>query len=457
MNLRFRREIIAPWALRPTIQGLVYRPTHPREVPLYLSEVKGSLTVRGNGRSYGDVCVNPGGYHLNTLQLNKFLEFDDACGRLTCQAGVTLEEITALTLPKGWFLAVTPGTAKVTVGGCIGCDVHGKNHHHHGSFASTVLDFEIVTAQGLVLNCSRTNHQDLFWATVGGLGQTGVITRVTLQLMRVESAWMKVCYLRTKNLDETLELQDEYAKSTYSIAWIDSLARGQNLGRGIIMLGEHATLADLSVMSPSLLEKPLTVSAASNWNLPFFAPSGLFGSHVWKLFNQFYYQKHPNSAEPCLVDCQKYFYPADGVGNWNRIYGRRGFIEYQIAVSLAKGHEILRYIVEKLSRTGNGSFMAGLKCFGPGNCAPLSFPMEGYTLAVDMPVGNEQQGKLLAHLDELVAEAGGRVYFAKDSRLIPHCLPKMYPRYREWLDVVNQYDPNNLFSSGLVKRLGLRP
>jgi len=448
-----RREQLSPWALRPTITGRVFRPAFVTEVPRYLQDVDGGLLPIGARTAYGDACVNPGGHHLDTEQLNKLLAFDDSVGRLTCRSGVTLKDLLSFSVPRGWFLQVVPGTMRSTVGGAFACDIHGKNHHVQGSFASTVSGIEIITADGQTRECSRDVNPELFWTTAGGLGQTGIITKLTLQLLKIESAWMVVRQVKTRDLDHTMTAS-ESSDWPYSVSWIDSLARGRRLGRGVLMLGRHATADDMRHMSPSLA--PFSDFRTTRISLPFFVPRWLTGSLMWRTLNGVYYDLHRASTQPFLTHFRPYFFPLDRVSHWNRIHGRKGFLEYQIAMPVAAASAVFREILERLSLSGNGSFVAGIKCFGAGNPGPLSFPIKGYTLAVDMRATGETQDLLLRRLDEAVALGGGRVYLVKDSRLTPSLVDAMYPRRREWAEKVNGYDPEGVFTSSLVRRLRLR-
>ena len=457
MSLRARRQSLSPWALRPTIFAPVVRPENAREISPVLRDTEGSLLARGAGTAYGDACVDERGTHIATARLNKFIEFDAGIGEITCQAGTTVGELLDVVLPRGWFLKATPGTAFSTLGGCMACDVHGKNHHVAGSFASQVSAIELVTADGELRRCSLRENADLFWATAGGLGQTGIITKVTLSLSRVESAWIKSRHFVTRDFDETLAMIEAHADATYSVSWIDSLARGAGMGRGVVMLGEHATLADLHDLDSSKAARPFDSPAGSRLTLPIHPPPWAATAAPFRIFNALYHRRHHRlQKDPRLVSYRSFFYPLDGVRQWNRVYGRPGFLEYQVGVPLAGGDRICRHICETLSRTGNGSFLAVIKRMGPANEGPLSFPMEGYTLAIDMPARGPEQASILAGLDRAVAEAGGRVYLVKDSRLGPEWIDAMYPRRREWAAMVERYDPAHRFSSNLVRRLRLR-
>jgi decaprenylphospho-beta-D-ribofuranose 2-oxidase len=448
-----RIEKLSPWALRPTITGGVLYPPTRDQVPALLQPVAGGLLPIGALRSYGDSCVNPGGTHLSTNAFTQFFEFDEATGAVSCDSGVTLRTILERTASRGWFLPIVPGTMLSSVGGAVSCDVHGKSHHRHGSFSASVIQFELITANGQTHICSREQNPELFWATIGGLGQTGVITRVSLELARISSAYISMQHARTQNLEETLKLcltlEDDF-----SVCWVDSLARGKHLGRGVLMVGHHASAEEVAELSPDLA--PFSSPRELHLKLPFFVPSVLTGQLTWRAFNAAYYAAEGRHPPHRLLHYRPYFFPLDGVAHWNRIYGRNGFLEYQFAVPIEAAEPVCREVLDCLSRSGNGSFLAVLKRLGPSSGGHLSFPIEGITLAVDMPAGGPEQDAILRHLDEVVANAGGRIYLVKDSRMDASFVPRMYPRLNEWAEIVNRHDPEQLFTSSMVRRLNLR-
>jgi decaprenylphospho-beta-D-ribofuranose 2-oxidase len=454
---RARSEFITPWGLQPRIHTGIYRPENECDVVEVCSLRRGSVLARGSGTAYGDACVNSGGWHVSTKRLNKILEFSSITGRIVCQAGVTLGEIIQLVLPHGWFLPATPGTMRATVAGCFACDVHGKNHHVNGSFASHVLGLQIVLANGESRSCSPLLESDLFWATAGGLGQTGVITRLEIQMMQVSSAYIKSRCVVTRNLEETFECVEANDRSDYSVCWIDSLSTGKHLGRGVLMMGEHATQGE--VVEQRLCDSDSQAdfnSYHANLGIPFVAPRICSSPIVWQLFNAAYYKCHSRHAEERVIQLYPFFYPLDRVAHWNRIFGRKGFIEYQFAVPLKNAFGVCRQVLEALSNAKYGSFLAVLKKFGKANAGYLSFPIEGYTLAIDMRHEGVAQLDLLRRLDHVIADAGGRVYLVKDIRLDPNVLDAMYPKRQLWSEIVNGIDPTGVFSSSLVRRLGLR-
>ncbi len=411
------------------------------------------MIPRGLGRSYGDAAVSPGGVTLLVERLNRFLGFDPASGELRCEAGVTIEDLLVHLLPQGFFPPVTPGTRYVTLGGALAADVHGKSHHKDGAFSRHVNWFNLVTADGETRRCSRDEQPDLFWATLGGMGLTGVITDVSFRMKRVESAYLSVDYEKARNIDAALELfETTDQRYTDSVAWIDCLTRGPALGRSVLMRGNWAPA---SALPPRLAEAPLLVKSAGRKSIPFDAPGFALNPLSVKLFNAVFYHRHPIGRN-ILVPYEPFFYPLDRIRHWNRLYGKRGFLQYQCVLPFAGGREGLIRILELLSSEGHASFLAVLKRFGenePGQL--LSFPRPGYTLAVDLPRDGERQDRLLADLDRVVLERGGRVYLAKDARLSAETFLAMYPETGRWLEIKRRIDPERRFSSSLSRRLGL--
>ena len=339
------------------------------------------------------------------------------------------------------------------MGGCIACDVHGKNHHLTGGFLDHVLRFRLALADGRVVECSREENAELFLATAGGLGLTGVILDATLRLQRVSSAWMRVRYLKNRDLDATFAALERSEPEPYSVAWLDVLARGARLGRSVLMLGAHAAPDDLPAR---LRAAPLSCSPGRSFRLPFAAPSGVMAPPLVRLFNSAYYARFPGEGAPRMEPLRRFFYPLEAIHNFSLLYGRRGLVEYQFVVPVRAAHAVLRTAVERLSRAGMGSFLCVVKRMGPGDGAPMSFPAEGVTIAVDVPFRGEPLLAMLRDLDELVACEGGRVYLAKDSRLEPAFVDAMYPRRREWARLLDRIDPRRRFDSTLARRLGLR-
>ena len=438
------------WGRYPRGRARVLRPERVREA---VPPAADSVIARGQGRSYGDAAMSAEGVVMLTERLNRFLSFDEATGVLRAEAGATLAEVIDVLLPRGWFPPVTPGTKFVSLGGALAADVHGKNHHRDGTFGAHVTELEIVLADGTRRRCSPDREAELFWATVGGMGLTGIVTEVSLKLMRVESAHVVVRHSAAPGLDALLDMLagDEYDER-YSVAWVDSLARGRALGRGVLMTGEHATLAALSSLD---IENPLAATPRRNLNIPFDLPSWVLNPRSVAAFNELYFRRQGARDVPFVTDFESFFYPLDRVGGWNRMYGARGFVQYQCVLPPATARRGLRLLFEELSRTRRASFLAVLKRFGAEGRAPLSFPTEGYTLALDLPVTGADLFALLDRFDALVLEHGGRVYLAKDTRMKPATLRAMYPRFGEWLRVKERVDPAGRFASDLSRRLGM--
>ncbi|MDQ8705808.1 FAD-binding oxidoreductase [Streptomyces sp. LHD-70] len=411
--------------------------------------VRGGI-ARGLGRAYGDAAQNAGGAVLDMTGLDRIRTIDAQSGTVVCDAGVSLHRLMEVLLPLGWFVPVTPGTRYVTVGGAIGADIHGKNHHVSGSFTRHVTALDLLTADGEVRTLRRGDP--LFDATAGGMGLTGVVLRASVQLLPVETSLMSVDTERAADLDDLMSrLAETDHRYRYSVAWIDLLARGSALGRSVLTRGEHArldALPDRARRDP-LAFRPGTLPAP-----PAFVPEGLLGRTTVGLFNKLWYRKAPRSRTGELQRISTFFHPLDGVPHWNRIYGRGGLVQYQFVVGYgAEG--TLHRIVQRISERRCPSFLAVLKRFGSADPGWLSFPVPGWTLALDIPAGLPGLGGFLDELDEEVAAAGGRVYLAKDSRLRPELLAAMYPRLGEFRSLRAELDPSGVFTSDLARRLAL--
>lgn len=372
------------------------------------------IAVRGNGRCYGDASL--GEHIFSTKRLNKFISFDRLNGIIECESGVLLSEILEVIVHQGYFLYVTPGTKFVSVGGAIASDVHGKNHHLEGCFSEYVLEFDLMNERGDILKCSRTENEDLFWATIGGMGLTGIILSAKIQLKNIETAYIRQESIKAQNLDEIFQLFEESEDWTYNVAWIDCLQKGKNIGRSILMRGEHALKAELPKKQQDnalILKKKLMPT------VPFYFPSFVLNNLSVKAFNFLYFNKQQKKQVNNFVDYETFFYPLDAINDWNKIYGKKGFIQYQMVIPKEKGKAGMKKILETIANSGNGSFLAVLKLFGKHNpLAYNSFPFEGYTLALDFKV-NKKLEKLVEKLDEIVEEFGGRIYLTKDSMSKP--------------------------------------
>ncbi|MGY0492231.1 FAD-binding protein [Streptomyces sp. WG-D5] len=405
---------------------------------------------RGLGRAHGDAAQNAGGAVLDMTGLDRIHAIDAASGTVLCDAGVSLHRLMEVLLPLGWFVPVVPGTRHVTVGGAIGADVHGSDHHVRGSFARHVPAFELLTADGQVRLVERGS--ELFDATAGGMGLTGVVLTATVQLQGVQTSLMSVDTERATDLDDLMaRLTATDDRYPYSAARIDLLARGAATGRAVLTRGEHAPLDALPARAR---RAPLAFRPGRLPAPPSFLPEGLLGRTSAGLFNELRYRLAPRHRTGELQRLATFLHPLDGVPHWNRVYGRGGFVRYQFAVGYGE-EEALHRIVRRISARRCPSFLAVLKRFGAGDPGWLSFPMPGWTLALDIPANLPGLGAFLDALDEEVAAAGGRVHLAEDSRLRPELLAAMYPRLDDFRALRAHWDPRGVFRSDLSRRLGL--
>ncbi|HWD51150.1 MAG TPA: FAD-binding oxidoreductase [Acidimicrobiales bacterium] len=455
-----RRELLTGWGRTAPSAADVLHAVHPDDVPqAFAAEASDpanqrGLIARGLGRSYGDAAQNAGGLVVDATWLDAVHQIDLTHGLITVGAGVSLETLMERFVPLGWFVPVTPGTRMVTVGGAIAADIHGKNHHRDGSFCSHVTRMTLVTPTG-TREVSPGSDPDLFWATAGGMGLTGVITDATLQMIPVETSYLLVDTERAADLDDVMAKMvsgdDGYR---YSVAWIDCQSSGSRLGRSVLTRGDHARLDQLPDRLRRDPDRARAFHPRTLVTVPVTPPGGLLNPLTVGAFNEFWFRKAPKHQMAKPHHMTGFFHPLDGVGSWNRLYGPRGFLQYQFVVADEEG-ETVRRVIERLSALKLASFLAVLKRFGPGDPGPLSFPMAGWTLALDLPVGYHRLDGLLDELDQLVLAAGGRVYLAKDSRVSPEGFAAMYPRLGEWLAVRRRVDPDGRLRSDLGRRLGL--
>ncbi len=415
------------------------------------ADVRGVI-ARGLGRSYNNAAQSADGVVISTARMNRIIELDATTGLVTCEAGVSLEQLMVAGLPAGWFVPVSPGTRQVTIGGAIAADVHGKNHHVAGSFARHVPSLQILLPDGDVRTVTSSSDPALFWATAGGMGLTGIIVRATVQLKRVATSRVRVDTVRTADIDETMAMLAEHDRRyDYTVAWSDSMARGASLGRSVITSGDFADLADLP---PAYRADPFAFRPGTRVGVPAGFPPGLINRYTVRLANEAWYRKAPRSRTGELQTIGAFFHPLDGIRNWNRVYGPGGFRQYQYVVPFGQEAAVRRSF-ELVSAAHAPSFVTVLKRFGESDPGLLSFPMAGWTLALDFPARTPGLARLLGQLDQLVLEAGGRVYLAKDSRVPAEVLAGMYPRLPEFRKLRAELDPAEILASDLSRRLGL--
>lgn len=431
-------------------------PSSPRTVDELAALISGlgprGAIVRGLGRSYGDAAQNSGGTVIDLTGWTQIFDIDRAAATVTVEPGISLDALMRALLPLGLWLPVLPGTRQVTIGGAIAADVHGKNHHMSGSFGNHVIAMDLLLASGDTLTLTPDGPKaELFWSTVGGMGLTGIVTQATIALKRVESSFFLVDTERVANLAEllaTLSARDDDYE--YSVAWFDTATTGGSLGRAVVTRGHSARLADLE---PSQRASALALSAHEIGRIPFALPNGLVNRVTARAFNALWFAKAPAKRDHELQNVTQFFHPLDIIGDWNRVYGSRGFCQYQFVMPFG-AEDAFTMAVRRIAESPHVSSLNVLKRFGPANRSPLSFPIPGWTLAIDLPVRNGLQ-LMLDELDELVIAAGGRVYLAKDSRTSARALHAMYPRLDEFAALRATIDPSGRFHSDLSRRLDL--
>lgn len=438
------KKLITNWNNFPVVEAREISFDYEREIALKLAQ---SSIPHGNGRCYGDASLSSD--VVNTLRYDKVVAFDEVNGIITCQSGLLLSDLLQIIVPRGWFLPVTPGTKFITIGGAVASDVHGKNHHVDGSFSRHIVSMSLLTGTGGTIICSRDVYPDLFWATCGGMGLTGIILEVKFKLKRIHTSFIRQRQIKARNLEHVMTLFDENMGYTYSVAWIDCLKSGKNFGRSILMVGEHA------VQDEVVSEKTLIPKEKALFTVPFYFPSFVLNGFSVKMFNALYYLKNYKNIMDSVGHYDSFFYPLDSILSWNKIYGKKGFVQYQFVLPLEASKKGLVDILTRINRHGTGSFLAVLKLFGKQNDL-ISFPMEGYTLALDFPI-RPGLFEFLDELDTIVADYGGRIYLSKDARMKNEIFWKTYPRATEFRDILQKYDPDNRFVSRLSQRLMLKP
>jgi decaprenylphospho-beta-D-ribofuranose 2-oxidase len=456
-------EIVSGWGGTPVTASVVSRPTSPDELAKAgLDAGPRGVIARGLGRAYGDAAMNAGGLVVEATGVSGVLDLDPASGVVRALAGTSLDDLMRVSVPQGWFLPVTPGTRFVTLGGAIASDVHGKDHHAAGAFGSHVRSLVLALPDGSTRTLTPESTPREFWATCGGMGLTGTVVEATVAFRPIETSVLAVDTDRAPDLDSLLALLTEgESRYRYSVGWIDLIARGRSLGRSAILQGDFAARQALEgirrlpgdrlrakgLVDPLAFDPPPMVPAPP-------APSGLVNRWTMRAFNELWYHRYPKRRRGELQSISTFFYPLDMLDHWPRLYGPKGFLQWQCLVPFGR-EDLLRSVVETIAGSASASFLAVLKRLGHANPSPLSFPAPGWTLALDMPAGDRSLGEMLARLDHQVAEGGGRVYLAKDSCLHADLIPIMYPRLDEWRAVRDRLDPERHLVSDLARRLRL--
>jgi decaprenylphospho-beta-D-ribofuranose 2-oxidase len=413
---------------------------------------RGGVIPRGLGRSYNNAAQSGGGRVLSTARLNRIASLDPRTGIVVCGAGTSLEQLMVAALPHGWFVPVSPGTRQVTVGGAIAADVHGKNHHVAGSFGGHVRELTLLLPTGEPRTVTAEADHRLFWSTVGGMGLTGLVTAAAIQLKRVDTALVRVDTVRTADIDETMQTLAEHdGRYAYTVAWSDSTATGASLGRSVITSGDFAGEDELP---PSVRDRPFAFDPRARLTAPDLFPSGVLGRRSIRLANELWYRKAPRRREGQLQTIGQFFHPLDGIRDWNRLYGRAGFRQYQYVLPFGQEAAVRRSL-EIVSSVRAPSFVTVLKRFGPGDPGFLSFPLPGWTLALDFPARTPALLPLMDRLDRLLLDHGGRVYLAKDSHVTRSAFDAMYARADDFRQLRAEIDPDGVFGSDLSRRLGL--
>jgi decaprenylphospho-beta-D-ribofuranose 2-oxidase len=436
---------VSNWGRYPVVNAQTFTFRTVNELKSFVGTTSRFIT-RGSGLSYGDASLAP--VILSTLKFNKILEFDREKGCIRCESGVTLDDLLRVIVPAGWFLPVVPGTKYITVGGAVAADVHGKNHHKDGSFTKYVSSVDVMDHTGEVFQCTRKHNAELFHSTCGGMGLTGVILEARIQLTKVKTAYINQKNIMAGDLATLTSLLKEHDSSTFSVAWVDCLASGRNLGQGVVMLGEYAQVDELKATDR---EFPLKVHKRPRLSVPLTMPSWLLNGFTIGSFNYLFYKKHELSKKEFPVHYDQFFFPLDFIRHWNRLYGRRGFLQYQFVIPFKDGDRVMKEILQQISKSRLASFLSVLKLLGPGE-HPLSFAIPGYTLALDFPVSAELF-LMLDELDKIVASAGGRIYLAKDSRMKLETFKYGYPGAIQLQDQLRDKDPK--FGSMMSERLSI--
>ncbi len=439
----YREMNVSGWGRVKSGAAMVARPERVRDVARLFDDAKGKqVCSRGAGRSYGDCAVNSGGIIVNTDRLARILAFDEQTGEIAVEPGVTFENLLRTFLPRGWLVPVSPGTAFATIGGAVANDVHGKNHEHAGSFGQHVIEMDVMTPDGVLHTISPQSKPEWFHATIGGIGLTGIVTRILFRMLRVAGPCVQVTHRRIGDLDAFFSALQDAENSAYSVGWIDALARGKSTGRGILETAEPVAGVNCAARKPG----PKLVM-----DFPGIALNALSVA----AFNAIYFRRIPAEGRTVPAHYMDFFYPLDRIGNWNRIYGRRGFHQLQCVIPGAQSMKAISSLLQEIARERAASFLAVIKRLGPQRAGYLSFPMQGYTLAVDFPNGAAVTA-LYGRLARIVLDHGGRIYLAKDALLSASDFESMYPELPRFREAAAQMDPKGQMGSDIDRRLRIR-
>lgn len=436
---------ITGWGRFPVVTADIHEPVDFSSLQILLAsnDPASKLLPRGAGRSYGDSALAQ--TVISSRFMDNFSDLDHDKLTIRCGAGVTLDAILRVSIPHGWFLPVVPGTSHISVGGAIAADVHGKNHHVDGTFGDHVLAITLLLASGDLISCSPTKNRELFQATCGGMGLTGVIIDATIQLRAVSGVNIRRTALIAQNLKESFELFEQHSAHQYSVAWVDCLTGGAALGRSVVFAGDHI---------PDRSDRPAVYRSRFGMSVPFTPPGMLLNRHTMSLFNNSYFGLQRRKSKASTVGYNSFFFPLDNISNWNLLYGPSGFLQYQFLVPEDGAYEAISAVLHKVSKSGKGSFLTVLKKMGPANENFLSFPMPGYTLAMDFKF-ERNLFPLLEQLDDIVLAYGGRLYLAKDARMNEKVFKAGYPQWEKFAEIKLKFDPNSVFASQQSDRIGL--
>ena len=434
------KENLSGWGNNINVNSNIYLPKNNDDITnLYKKGIALNSITRGLGRSYGDSSLDNSIISLKNYE--KYIKFDNELGTLECSSNYSLNEILKLIVKKGWFFNVTPGSKFITIGGAIASDVHGKNHHLDGSFCDYIFSFKIITSQGILYNCSKEENLELFQASCGGMGLTGIIVSAKIKLLKIKSKIINTEIIKTKNLEQTIKSFKKLNANKYIVAWIDALAKNEHMGRSVIFIGNHSDEGDLN-----FFEK-------IKFSIPKMFPGFLLNKYVIKAFNKFYYFIHKNNKK-IKQSLNNFFYPLDSIGSWNNLYGKEGFIQIQILITEKNFEEVICKTLEFFQKKKQFSFLTTLKELGIGNENYLSFPSKGYTLTLDLKM-NSNLKTIYEEFELLLAQYKTKVYLTKDSFMSKKYFEDTYKKLNKFKEIKNKYDPLNVIKSFQSRRLGL--